>query len=91
MQQFSTKRYQFGEKNVNFSFVEIYIYRVQHSKLKKIPERYAFEVGLGNHELSQFLSKSRDFFGGYCKGTVSRDFRPSVFFHQNIRPGKIHF
>jgi hypothetical protein len=21
------------------------------------------------------------------KGTVSRDFRPSVFFHQNIRPG----
>jgi hypothetical protein len=23
----------------------------------------------------------------WLKGTVSRDFRPSVFFHQNIRPG----
>jgi hypothetical protein len=28
-------------------------------------------------------------FSFYIKGTVSRDFRPSVFYHQNIRPGPL--
>jgi hypothetical protein len=60
------KLYKIGE-NTSISCLDVEIYIEYNTLSQKNPQKYVSKVGLGKHELSHFFSKSRDFFGGYCK------------------------